>query len=160
MCMRYDDARAFLPTRSERTSTRERYPLSRPFLVRSSSSPSRARDRAQDEAWNRGRVGHLFPCLSLTSPREYTTTTRRSRIKSLSSRERELSVDSDTRSARAIHPPFLLRGSYAAVGARARAPAPLREITAGYAVDPRAAAAAAARNRVNASPVVLLVSFI
>lgn len=63
------------------------------------------------------------------------------------------SVDSDTRSARAIQPPFLLRGSYAAVGARARA-APRDH--GRYAVDPRAAAAAA-RNRVNASPVVLLV---
>lgn len=61
-------------------------------------------------------------------------------------------MDSDTRSARAIHPPFLLRGSYAAVGARARA-APRDH--GRYAVDPRAAAAA--RNRVNASPVVLLV---
>lgn len=58
-------------------------------------------------------------------------------------------MDSDTRSARAIHPPFLLRGSYAAVGARA---APRDH--GRYAVDPRAAAA---RNRVNASPVVLLV---
>lgn len=61
-------------------------------------------------------------------------------------------MDSDTRSARAIHPPFLLRGSHAAVGARARA-APRDH--GRYAVDPRAAAAA--RNRVNASPVVLLV---
>lgn len=43
-------------------------------------------------------------------------------------------MDSDTRSARAIHPPFLLRGSYAAVGARARAP--LREITAGTPLIP------------------------
>lgn len=41
-------------------------------------------------------------------------------------------MDSDTRSARAIHPPFLLRGSYAAVGARA----PLREITAGTPLIP------------------------
>lgn len=44
------------------------------------------------------------------------------------------SVDSDTRSARAIHPPFLLRGSYAAVGARARA-AP-RDHTAGTPLIP------------------------
>lgn len=64
------------------------------------------------------------------------------------------SVDSDTRSARAIHPPFLLRGSYAAVGALARA-AP-RDHGRYAVVDPRAAATAA-RNRVNASPVVLLI---
>lgn len=60
-------------------------------------------------------------------------------------------MDSDTRSARAIHPPFLLRGSHAAVGARA----PLREITAGTPLIP------GRRRRETAltplSPVVLLV---
>lgn len=68
MCVYHDNSeskvrrRSGVPSnaiRGEGTSTRERYPLSRPFLVRS-SSPSRARDRAQDEAWNRGEWDTFF----------------------------------------------------------------------------------------------------
>lgn len=90
--------------------------------------------------------GHPFPCLSLLSPRRASTRLRRAGP--VCNPSRGSSVDSDTRSARAIHPPFLLRGSYTRRWARA---APRDH--GRYAVDPRAAA----RNRVNASPVVLLV---
>lgn len=133
-----------------RRRERERYPLSLPCSF-PSLRRTRARATAQDEAWNRGR-GDTFFRVSLSrlaarvhdydAPVPYNHPSRGS------------SVDSDTRSARAIHPPFLLRGSYAAVGALARA-AP-RDHGRYAVVDPRAAAAAA-RNRVNASPVVLLI---
>ena len=69
-------------------------------------------------------------------------------------------MDSDARSARAIHPPpFLLRGSHAAVGARARRSARPRTHTAGA---PCAAIPGRRRRRVTAltpPPVVLLVHF-
>lgn len=68
--------------------------------------------------------------MSLSSPRRASTRLRRAGP--VDNPSRGSSVDSDTRSARAIHPPFLLRGSHAAVGARA----PLREITAGTPLIP------------------------
>lgn len=115
---------------------------------------TRARATAQDEAWNRG-ADTFSVSLSRLAARVHDYDAPVPYNPPL---ERESSVDSDTRSARAIHPPFLLRGSYAAVGARARARRSAPRDHGRYAVDPRAAAAAAAaRNRVNASPVVLLV---
>lgn len=130
-------------TERERRRERERYPLSSLFLFSFLLSVRRTRrTRRGIEA-----RGHLFPCLSLT-PRRASTRLRRAGP--VDNPSRGSSVDSDTRSARAIHPPFLLRG-----GGRARARAAPRD-HGRYAVDPRAAAAAA-RNRVNASPFVLLV---
>lgn len=116
---------------------------------RRSSSPSHARDRAGRGVESRGERTPFSVSLSL-SPRRASTRLRRAGP--VDNPSRGSSVDSDTRSARAIHPPFLLRGSYTRRWARARA-APRDH--GRYAVDPRAAAAA--RNRVNASPVVLLV---
>lgn len=88
------------------------------------------------------------------SPRRASTRLRRAGPVQipLDSREGE-SVDSDTRSARAIHTLLSSCADRTRGGGRARA-APRDH--GRYAVDPRAAAA---RNRVNASPVVLLVHF-
>lgn len=140
-------------TERERRRVRESGILSLSALL--SFVPPLRRTRARSRRTRRGirgERGHLFPCLSHLAARVHDYDAPVPLIIPL---ERESSVDSDTRSARAIHPPFLLRGSYAAVGARARARAAPRD-HGRYAVDPRAAAAAA-RNRVNASPVVLLV---
>lgn len=116
-----------------------------------SPSHARARDRAERGVESRAR-GHPFSVPLSSSPREYTTTTRRSRVIPLLERElRGLGHAVGSRDPPSFSSARIVRG-----GGRARARAPLREITAGYAVDPRAAAAAA-RNRVNASPVVLLV---
>lgn len=87
---------------------------------------------------------------SLTSPREYTTTTRRSRI--IIPREGAPWTRTRGRLARST----LLFSCADRTRRWARARAAPRD-HGRYAVDPRAAAAAAARNRVNASPVVLLV---
>lgn len=115
---------------------------------------TRARDRAGRGVESR-RGDTLFPCLSLSSPRRASTRLRRAGpvIPLLS--EGAPWTRTRGRLARSTRLLFLLRGSYAAVGALARA-SPRDH--GRYAVDPRAAAAAA-RNRVNASPVVLLVHF-
>lgn len=88
--------------------------------------------------------------LSLTSPREYTTTTRRSRVIPRERELRGLGHAVGSRDPSSFSPARIARG-----GGRARARAAPRD-HGRYAVDPRAAATAA-RNRVNASPVVLLV---
>lgn len=84
------------------------------------------------------------------SPREYTTTTRRSRVIPRERELRGLGHAVGSRDPPSFSPARIVRG-----GGRARARRSARS-HGRYAVDPRAAAAAA-RNRVNASPVVLLV---
>lgn len=76
------------------------------------------------------RPTHSFRAsLFVTSPREYTTTTRRSRINpSRPFLEWELRGLGHAVGSRDPTPPFLLRGSYAAVGARARRSARSRPV--------------------------------
>lgn len=119
-------------TKREETSKRERCPLSLllfSFLL--SVARARARATAQDEAWNRGE--DTFFRVSLTSPREYTTTTRRSRVIPLLERElRGLGHAVGSRDPpHSFSPARIVRG-----GGRARARAPLREITAGTPLIP------------------------
>lgn len=149
--------RSFQRDYGERTSKREResgilsLSLSRSFLPSFSPSHARARDRAGRGVESRRERGHLFPCLSLslfhlaarvhdydapvplTIPREGAPWTR-------------------TRGRLARSTLLFSCADRTRRWARSRA-APRDH--GRYAVDPRAAAAA--RNRVNASPVVLLV---
>lgn len=122
--------------------------LPRSFLL----SVARARPRAGRGVESR-RAGHLFPCLCHLAARVHDYDAPVPYKIPLERELRGLGHAVGSREPLSFSPARIVRG-----GGRARARARAAPRDHGrYAVDPRAAAAAAARNRVNASPVVLLV---